>query len=69
MNSANPFLICLNDADNVAVAGVALCIGQNVALVGGKFITVQNPIAAGHKLALESIACVNLFLIMNRSSV
>lgn len=55
MNSANPFLICLNDADNVAVARVALCVGQNIVL-GGKFITVRNPIAAGHKLALESIA-------------
>ena len=55
MNCANPFLICLNDADNVAVARVALCVGQNIVL-GGKFITVRNPIAAGHKLALESIA-------------
>jgi altronate hydrolase len=50
-----PLLIQLSDLDNVGVARSPLATGQQVD-VGGEALVARDAIAAGHKLALRSIA-------------
>ena len=47
-------VIHLNPADNVAIARVALSPGQELR-VNGQSITVEEPIPAGHKVAIRAI--------------
>ena len=46
--------IHLNPADNVAIARVQLSPGQTIR-VEGRTVTVEDPVPAGHKIALEAI--------------
>ncbi|MEG2632059.1 MAG: SAF domain-containing protein, partial [Comamonas sp.] len=54
-NSSPPQAIQLAAADNVAVARQDLAPGSTVRL-NGRAVTVTEPIASGHKLALAAIA-------------
>ena len=47
--------LVISDRDNVATALEALDVGRQLDL-GGRSITVAEPIASGHKVALQSIA-------------
>ncbi len=47
--------IHLHEADNVAIARVPLSAGQTLR-IGGREIEVREPVAAGHKVAIEAIA-------------
>lgn len=53
--TAENAVIHLNAADNIAVARVPLSPGQ-LLRVDGRAITVEDPVPAGHKVALEAIA-------------
>ena len=53
--TAENAVIHLNAADNIAIARVALSPGQ-VLRVAGKGIVVEDPVPAGHKVALQAIA-------------
>ncbi len=53
--TAENAVIHLNPADNVAIARVPLSPGQ-VIRVGDRAVTVEDPVPAGHKVALIAIA-------------
>ncbi len=53
--TAENAVIHLNAADNIAVARVSLSPGQEVR-IGGRSLTVENAIGAGHKVAVAPIA-------------
>jgi arabinonate dehydratase len=53
--TAENAVIHLNPADNIAIARVALSPGQQVR-VDGAAVAVEDPIPAGHKVALRAIA-------------
>jgi altronate hydrolase len=53
--TAGNAVIHLNAADNIAIARVALSPGQELR-VNGRSITVEEPVPAGHKVAVEAIA-------------
>jgi altronate hydrolase len=48
-------VIHLHSSDNVAIARVALSPGQELR-VNGRSITVENPVPAGHKIAVAAVA-------------
>ena len=52
--AAETSAIQLHSSDNVAIARVALGAGQAVS-VGGRTVTLEAPVPAGHKIALEEI--------------
>ena len=52
--TAENAVIHLHPSDNIAIARVSLSPGQELRL-GGLAITVEDPIAAGHKVALRAI--------------
>ncbi|HXA68406.1 MAG TPA: altronate dehydratase family protein [Bryobacteraceae bacterium] len=52
--TAENAVIHLNGADNIAIARVPLSPGQELR-VSGRFITVEDPVPAGHKVAIASI--------------
>jgi len=52
--TAENAVIHLNAADNIAIARVALSPGQELR-VAGRRLTVEDPIPAGHKIAIQSI--------------
>ena len=53
--TAQNAVIHLNPADNVAIARVALSPGQDLR-VNGRSITVDEPVPAGHKVAIAAIS-------------
>src|SRR5713226_1182966 len=53
--TAENAVIHLHAADNIAIARVALSPGQQVR-AGGRTVTVEDPVPAGHKVALTAIA-------------
>jgi altronate hydrolase len=53
--TAQNAVIHLNPADNVAIARLALSPGQEIR-VSGRTITLNDPIPAGHKVAIAAIA-------------
>src|SRR5580692_6699585 len=53
--TAENAVIHLHPSDNIAIARVALSPGQQLR-VEGSTITVEDPIAAGHKVALAAVA-------------
>ena len=52
--TAENAVIHLHPSDNIAIARVALSPGQKLR-VEGRAITVEDPIPAGHKVALQAI--------------
>src|SRR5882724_3383632 len=52
--TAENAVIHLHPSDNIAIARVALSPGQQL-LVEGRTITVEDPVPAGHKVALAAI--------------
>src|SRR5216684_1730974 len=53
--TAENAVIHLNAADNIAIARVALSPGQQLR-IAGRTLTVEDPIPAGHKVAVTGIA-------------
>ncbi len=53
--TAENAVIHLDGADNIAIARVPLAAGQKVR-VGERSIVVEDPIPAGHKVAIREIA-------------
>jgi altronate hydrolase len=52
--TAENAVIQLNHADNVAIARVPLSAGQTIR-VGGREVTLEDPVPAGHKVAISAI--------------
>jgi altronate dehydratase len=54
--SAAPAIVTLGERDNVVVAVRALAAGEQVALPGGRVLTLAADVPFGHKLATAAIA-------------
>ena len=63
--TAENAVIHLHPSDNIAIARVTLSPGQELR-VEGRTIAVEDPVPAGHKVALAVIPLANTLFVMDR---